>query len=82
MDNTVEKYNFDVVRWFSVAAVVYLVVGTLLGVYIASELAWPFLNFDLAEISFGRLRPLHTNAVIFAFGGCVLMATAFYSVQR
>jgi cytochrome c oxidase cbb3-type subunit 1 len=78
----VEKYNFDVVRWFTVMAVVYLVVGTLVGVYIASELAWPVLNLDIAELTFGRLRPLHTNAVIFAFGGCVLMATAFYSVQR
>ncbi|MGE0082135.1 MAG: cytochrome-c oxidase, cbb3-type subunit I [Thiohalomonadaceae bacterium] len=76
------KYDFDVVRWFTVAAIVYLVVGTLVGVYVASELAWPFLNFDMAELSFGRLRPLHTNAVIFAFGGCALMATAFYSVQR
>ena len=77
-----EKYSFDVVRWFTVMAVVYLVVGTLLGVWIASELAWPVLNFDLAELSFGRLRPLHTNAVIFAFGGCTLMATAYYTVQR
>ncbi len=77
-----QKYNFDVVRWFVVMAVVYLVVGALVGVYIASELAWPFLNFDSPYLSFGRLRPLHTNAVIFAFGGCVLMATAFYSVQR
>jgi cytochrome c oxidase cbb3-type subunit 1 len=78
----VEKYNFDVVRWFNIMAVIYLVVGTLVGTYIASELAWPWLNFDMAELSFGRLRPLHTNAVIFAFGGCALMATAFYSVQR
>jgi cytochrome c oxidase cbb3-type subunit 1 len=77
-----QKYNFDVVRWFAVMAVVYVVVGALVGVYIASELAWPVLNFDSPYISFGRLRPLHTNAVIFAFGGCVLMATAFYSVQR
>lgn len=76
------KYDFDVVRWFTVMAIVYLVVGTLVGVYVASELAWPFLNFDIAELSFGRLRPLHTNAVIFAFGGCALMATAYYSVQR
>ena len=76
------KYNFDVVRWFTIMAVVYLVVGTLVGVYIASELAWPFLNFDIAELSFGRLRPLHTNAVIFAFGGCSLFATSFYAVQR
>lgn len=82
METTQVKYDFDVIRWFSVMAVVYLVVGTLVGVYIASELAWPSLNFDMAEITFGRLRPLHTNAVIFAFGGCTLMATAFYSVQR
>ena len=77
-----EKYNFEVVRWFTVMSVIYLVVGTFVGVYVASELAWPFLNFDMAELSFGRLRPLHTNAVIFAFGGCALMATAYYSVQR
>ncbi len=76
------RYDMDVVRWFSVMAVVYLVVGTLIGVWIAAELAWPFLNFDIAEISFGRLRPLHTNAVIYAFGGCTLLATGFYIVQR
>jgi len=77
-----QKYNFGVVRWFSVASIIYMVVGTFVGVYIAAELAWPFLNFDIPYITFGRLRPLHTNAVIFAFGGCVLMASAFYSVQR
>ncbi|MBT5746555.1 MAG: cytochrome oxidase, partial [Gammaproteobacteria bacterium] len=77
-----EKYDFSTVRWFSIAAVVYLVVGTLVGFYIAAELAWPVLNLDLPYTTFGRLRPLHTNAVIFAFGGSTLMATAFYSVQR
>jgi len=83
MDATAEqKYDYGVVRWFTVMAAVYLMVGALVGVYIASELAWPFLNFDLEYISFGRLRPLHTNAVIFAYGGCALMATAFYTVQR
>ena len=83
MDATAEqKYDYGVVRWFTVMAAVYLMVGALVGVYIASELAWPFLNFDLEYITFGRLRPLHTNAVIFAYGGCALMATAFYSVQR
>ena len=76
------KYDMDVVRWFTIMAVIYLVVGTLLGVYIASELAWPFLNFDIPYITFGRLRPLHTNSVIFAFGGCTLMATGYYIVQR
>ena len=76
------KYDMDVVRWFTIAAVIYLVVGTLLGVYIASELAWPVMNFDIPYITFGRLRPLHTNSVIFAFGGCTLMATGYYIVQR
>ena len=79
---TAVKYDMEVVRWFTIAAAIYAVVGTLIGVYVASELAWPFLNFDIAEITFGRLRPLHTNAVIFAFGGCVLFATGFYIVQR
>ncbi len=77
-----EKYDFKVVQWFSVMSVVYLAIGTLVGVYIASELAWPWLNMDIAEMSFGRLRPLHTNLVIFAFGGSALMAAAFYIVQR
>jgi cytochrome c oxidase cbb3-type subunit I len=76
------KYDMDVVRWFTIMAAIYLVVGTLIGVYIASELAWPFLNFDIPYITFGRLRPLHTNSVIFAFGGCTLMATGYYIVQR
>jgi cytochrome c oxidase cbb3-type subunit 1 len=75
------KYDMDIVRWFSIAAVIYFVVGTFIGVWIAAELAWPALNF-IPEIAFGRLRPLHTNAVIFAFGGCTLMATGFYIVQR
>jgi cytochrome c oxidase cbb3-type subunit 1 len=75
------KYDMGVVRWFSIAAVIYFVVGTFIGVWIAAELAWPVLNF-IPEVTFGRLRPLHTNAVIFAFGGCTLMATGFYIVQR
>src|SRR5690606_9392077 len=58
------------------------IVGMGLGVFIAAQLAWPGLNFDLPWTSFGRLRPLHTNAVIFAFGGCALFATSYYAVQR
>ncbi len=77
-----QKYNFEIIKWFTVAAVIYLVAGTGIGVYIAAELAWPVLNFDIAELTFGRLRPLHTNTVIFAFGGSALMATSYYSVQR
>lgn len=77
-----EKYDLGVVRWFSVAAVIYLVVGALVGVILAAELTWPALNMDIPYITFGRLRPLHTNAVIFAFGGCTLFASAYYIVQR
>jgi cytochrome c oxidase cbb3-type subunit 1 len=83
--NLTERYDLDVVKWFVIMASVYLVIGTTVGVYIASELAWPFLNdlgTDLPYFQFGRLRPLHTNAVIFAFGGSALMAAAFYIVQR
>ena len=79
---TIEKYDLGVVRWFSVAAVIYLVVGALVGVILAAELTWPALNMDIPYITFGRLRPLHTNAVIFAFGGCTLFASAYYIVQR
>ena len=77
-----DQFDFGVVKWFTVAAAVYALVGTLLGVWIASELAWPVMNLDSEYLSFGRLRPLHTNAVIFAFGGCVLFSTAYYMVQR
>ncbi len=77
-----QQYSFQIVKWFLYMAAVYLVVGTGIGVWIASELAWPVLNFNNPYISFGRLRPLHTNTVIFAFGGSTLMATAYYVVQR
>ena len=62
--------------------VVWGVVGMLVGVIIAAQLLWPELNFDMPWLSYGRLRPLHTNAVIFAFGGCALFATSYYVVQR
>jgi len=75
-------YTDAVVRWFSVAAVVYGIVGMLVGVIIAAQLAWPELNMGIPYITYGRLRPLHTNAVIFAFGGCVLFATSYHVVQR
>ncbi len=75
-------YNLEVVRWFAVMTVVWGIVGMSVGVLIAGQLAWPALNFDTSWLSFGRLRPLHTNAVIFAFGGCALMGSAFYVVQR
>jgi cytochrome c oxidase cbb3-type subunit I len=75
-------YDDRAVRLFTIAAVVWGVVGMLVGVFIAAELAWPDINFGIPWLSYGRLRPLHTNAVIFAFGGCALMATSYYVVQR
>jgi cytochrome c oxidase cbb3-type subunit 1 len=75
-------YNDTIVRQFAIAAVVWGVVSMLVGVFIAAQMAWPALNFDLPWLSFGRLRPLHTNAAIFAFGGCALFATSYWVVQR
>jgi cytochrome c oxidase cbb3-type subunit I len=75
-------YNYKVVRQFAVMTVIWGVVGMLVGVIIAAQLLWPELNLDVPWLSYGRLRPLHTNAVIFAFGGCALFATSYYVVQR
>ena len=76
------QYNDTVVRQFAIMTVVWGVVGMLVGVVIAAQLAWPELNFGIPWLSYGRLRPLHTNAVIFAFGGCALFASVYYVVQR
>lgn len=75
-------YDYEIVKKFSIAAAFWGVFGFLIGVLIASQLAFPALNFDLEWISFGRIRPLHTSAVIFAFGGNALFATSFFVVQR
>ncbi|MGE5097752.1 MAG: cytochrome-c oxidase, cbb3-type subunit I [Betaproteobacteria bacterium] len=75
-------YNYKVVRQFAIAAVVWGVVGMLVGVFIAAQLLWPEMTPAVPWLSYGRLRPLHTNAVIFAFGGCGLFATSYYVVQR
>ncbi|QFU76539.1 cytochrome-c oxidase, cbb3-type subunit I [Halioglobus maricola] len=75
-------YNYKVVRQFAIMTVVWGIVGMLVGVIIAAQLAWPQLNFGIEYLHFGRLRPLHTNAVIFAFGGCALFATSYFIVQR
>ena len=76
------KYNYGPIKFGSVAAVFWGIAGFTVGCLIAFELAFPALNLDLPWTSFGRLRPLHTSAVIFAFGGNVLIATSFYVVQR
>ena len=80
MSVTKTTYNDKVVRQFAVMTVIWGIVGMLVGVIIAAQLVWPELN--LGFLHFGRLRPLHTNAVIFAFGGCALFATSYWCVQR
>ncbi len=79
---TASAYEDGAVRMFTLAAVLWGVVGMTVGVLIAAQLTWPQLNFGIPWLSYGRLRPLHTNAVIFAFGGCALMASSLYVVQR
>jgi len=76
------SYNYKVVRQFAVMTIVWGIVGMAVGVLLAAQLAWPALNFDQPWITYSRIRPLHTNAVIFAFGGCALFATSYYVVQR
>ncbi|WP_150304932.1 cytochrome-c oxidase, cbb3-type subunit I [Pseudomonas saliphila] len=75
-------YNYDVVRQFTIATLIWGVIGMAMGVFIAAQLVWPTLSLDVPWLSFGRLRPIHTNLVIFAFGGGALFATSFYVVQR
>jgi len=75
-------YNDKVVRQFVIATVLWGIVGMLVGVFIAAQLWLPLLNFDIPWLTYGRLRPLHTNAVIFAFGGSGLIGTSLYVVQR
>jgi len=77
-----EYYNYDIVRRFTIMTLVWGALGMFVGVYIASELAFPILNFDNPFITFGRLRPVHTGTVIFGFGGSALFATSYYVVQR
>ena len=75
-------YNYKVVRQFAVMTVIWGIVGMLVGVIVAAQLAFPTLTDGISFLSYGRLRPLHTNAVIFAFGGSALFATSYYVVQR
>ncbi len=74
-------YNFDIVKMFTIATLFWGVVGFLVGLVIALQLAFPGLNIE-PYLNFGRLRPVHTSAVIFAFGGNALFATSYYIVQR
>ena len=75
-------YNYKVVRQFAIMTVVWGIVGMLVGVILAAQLIWPDMLFGIEWLSYGRLRPLHTNAVIFAFGGSAMFAVSYYIVQR
>jgi len=79
---SVEIYSDRIVTMLVMFSVIWAVIGMTAGVYAAAELVWPALNFEQTWLSFGRLRPFHTNVVIFGFGVSALMGTAFYSVQR
>lgn len=75
-------YNYTIVRQFALTTVLWGIVGMSVGVLIAAQLIWPQLNFETPWLTYSRLRPLHTNAVIFAFGTSALFATSYYVVQR
>lgn len=80
----VENFNYDnkIVRDFGIATIVWGLVGMTVGLLVAVQLVWPFMNFELQYTTFGRIRPLHTNAVIFAFVGNAIFMGAYYSMQR
>ncbi len=84
MNVQIEQFSYDdaIVRKFTLMTLVWGVVGMLVGVIVALQLAAPVFNFEFSLISFGRLRPLHTNAVIFAFAGNAVFAGVYYSMQR
>src|SRR6478609_9811771 len=79
-----QKFSYDntIVRNFAFATIIWGVIGMLVGLTAALQLAWPSLNFGLEFITFGRIRPLHTNAVIFAFVGNGIFTGVYYSLQR
>jgi cytochrome c oxidase cbb3-type subunit I/II len=80
----IEKFNYDnnIVKKFIIATVIFGIVGMTVGLLVALQLVWPELNFGLSFTSYGRIRPLHTNAVIFAFVGNGIFAGVYYSLQR
>ncbi|KPA51135.1 cytochrome-c oxidase, cbb3-type subunit I [Photobacterium lucens] len=77
-----QNYNYTVVRQFALTTILWGIVGMAVGVFIAAQLVWPALNFDIPWLTYSRLRPLHTNAVIFAFGTSALFTSSYYVVQR
>src|SRR6218665_3563518 len=80
----VEKFYYDnrVVKWFALATVFWGIIGMLAGLYAAVAMYYPAISFDFAPTTFGRVRPVHTNAVIFAFVGNGIFMGVYYSLQR
>ena len=80
----IEHFSYDnaIVRKFAIASIVFGIVGMLVGLTIALQLVFPSLNFEIPWLTYGRLRPLHTNAVIFAFVGNGIFMGVYYSLQR
>ncbi|MFZ1751170.1 MAG: cbb3-type cytochrome c oxidase subunit I, partial [Saprospiraceae bacterium] len=79
-----ETFSYDnkIVRNFAYASIIFGVIGMLVGITAALQLVYPSMNFGLAEVTYGRIRPLHTNAVIFAFVGNGIFTGVYYSLQR
>jgi len=79
-----EQFSYDnkIVRNFAVATIIFGIIGMLVGVIIALQLIFPAMNLNMAETTYGRIRPLHTNAVIFAFVGNGIFTGVYYSLQR
>ena len=81
VESSKTEYNYDIVKLFTIATIYWGIIGFLVGIFIALQMVFPDLNIE-PYLSFGRLRPLHTSAVIFAFGGNALFATSYFVVQR
>ncbi|MDX1285184.1 MAG: cbb3-type cytochrome c oxidase subunit I, partial [Draconibacterium sp.] len=82
MENQKFFYDNKIVKLFILATIIWGVVGILVGVVIALQLAFPVFNFGLEYTTFGRVRPVHTNAIIFAFVGNAIFAGVYYSMQK
>ena len=84
MNSQIEQFEYDnkIVKYFLIASVIFGIVGMSVGLLIALQLVFPQLNMGIPYTTFGRIRPLHTNAVIFAFVGNAIFAGVYYSMQR
>jgi len=82
MENQNFLYDNRIVKYFAIATIFWGIIGILVGLLLALQFFWPALSFDFAYTTFGRIRPIHTNAVIFAFVGNGIFCGVYYSLQR